>query len=157
MSIYNYTVNDNHKNPVRMENYKGKVLLIVNTATRCGLTPQYTELENLYKKYRDSGFEILDFPSNQFANQAPGSQEEITSFCQLNYGLTFKQFEKINVNGEDASPLFKYLKSQKKGIGKSDIKWNFTKFLVDREGNVIKRFSPTTKPQKINDYIKKYL
>lgn len=157
MTIYDFIINDPTGNPVRMEEYRGKVLLIVNTATRCGFTPQYTELENLYREFKESGLEILDFPCNQFHNQAPESQSEIASFCQLNFGLTFKQFEKIEVNGENASPLFKYLKSKKKGFGKGEIKWNFTKFLVDKNGNIIKRFAPTTKPEKIKKYIKEII
>lgn len=154
MSIYDYKVKDAKGDMVDMSDYKGKVLLIVNTATGCGFTPQYDGLEKLYADYRDKGFEVLDFPCNQFGHQAPGSNEEIVSFCQMKFGTTFKQFSKIDVNGDNAEPLFTYLKSQKKGIGGSNIKWNFTKFLVDREGNVIERFGSATTPEKIEKKIK---
>jgi glutathione peroxidase len=167
MEIYKFSVKDRKGNDVSLADYKGKVLLIVNTATRCGFTPQYTELEALYEKNSAKGLEILDFPCNQFGQQAPGTEEEIHEFCQLNYATKFPQFKKIEVNGEGQSPLFAYLKSQKgfKGfdpnhkIGKilidmlskadpdydktPDIKWNFTKFLIDRNGNVVERFEPT--------------
>ena len=167
MEIYKFTVKDRKGNDVSLADYKGKVLLIVNTATRCGFTPQYTELEALYEKDSAKGLEILDFPCNQFGQQAPGTEEEIHEFCQLNYNTKFPQFKKIDVNGDNQSPLFAYLKSQKgfKGfdpnhqIGKilidmlskanpdydknPDIKWNFTKFLIDRNGNVIERYEPT--------------
>jgi glutathione peroxidase len=133
------------------------VLLVVNTATGCGFTPQYEGLQELYDKYQDKGFEILDFPCNQFGNQAPGSEDEIVSFCQLNYGVSFKQFAKIEVNGENEAPLYTYLKKQQGGILGSKIKWNFTKFLVDRDGNVIDRFAPTVTPDKIEDRIKELL
>ena len=173
MNIYDFKVKDSKKNEVSMEAYKGKVLLIVNTATGCGFTPQYEGLEDLYKKYNDKGFEILDFPCNQFLNQAPGTDEEIVSFCQIKYGVTFKTFSKIDVNGKTAEPLFTYLKqatpndlensetsSLKKvlqGLGQTivgtNIKWNFTKFLVDQEGNVSARYSPTYKPEDIDTKI----
>ncbi len=149
MSIYDFKVKDAKGEEVSLSDYKGKVLLIVNTATGCGFTPQYEGLEKLYEDYRDKGFEILDFPCNQFGNQAPGTEDEIVSFCQLKFGTKFKQFKKIEVNGENEEPLYTYLKSQKKGIGGSKIKWNFTKFLVDREGNVVERFGSTTTPAKI--------
>ena len=136
---------------------KGKVLLIVNTATGCGFTPQYKGLEELYEKYKDQGFEILDFPCNQFMGQAPGSDAEINEFCTLKYNTTFKRFKKIDVNGSSEDPLYTYLKSKKRGVMGRKIKWNFTKFLVDREGNVVKRFAPTTTPEKILGSIKKYL
>lgn len=157
MSIYDFTVKDAKGEEVSLSDYKGKVLLIVNTATGCGFTPQYDGLEKLYADYKEEGFEILDFPCNQFGNQAPGTEEEIVSFCQLKFGTTFKQFAKIEVNGENESPLYTYLKSQKKGIGGSKIKWNFTKFLVDREGNVVDRFGSTTTPAKIESKIKELL
>ena len=150
MSIYDFTVKDAQGVDVSMKDYEGKVLLIVNTATGCGFTPQYEGLENLYKKYAAQGFEILDFPCNQFGNQAPGSNEEIVSFCQLKYHTTFRQFAKINVNGDGAEPLYTYLKSQQKGLLGSNIKWNFTKFLVDRSGKVVGRFAPTDKPESID-------
>ena len=149
MSFYDFKVIDNKKQPVDLRMYRGKVLLIVNTATGCGFTPQYKGLEELYLKYHSEGFEVLDFPCNQFLNQAPGTDEEIQEFCTKKYNITFKQFSKINVNGKDAEPLYKYLKSEKGGIFGKKIKWNFTKFLVDKNGNVVKRFAPTTKPEKI--------
>ena len=157
MSIYDYKVKDAKGCEVSLSEYKGKVLLIVNTATGCGFTPQYDGLEKLYAEYRDKGFEILDFPCNQFGNQAPGTEEEIVSFCQLRFGTTFKQFAKIEVNGENEEPLYTYLKSQKKGVGSSKIKWNFTKFLVDRDGNVVDRFGSATTPAKIEGKIKSLL
>lgn len=157
MSIYDYKVKDAKGETVDMADYKGKVLLIVNTATGCGFTPQYDGLEKLYTDYKDKGFEILDFPCNQFGNQAPGTEEEIVSFCKMKFGTTFKQFAKVEVNGDNEEPLFTYLKSQKKGIGGSKIKWNFTKFLVDRDGNVIDRFGSTTTPEKIAGKIEKVL
>ena len=149
MGIYDYEVRNASGEMVSMSSYRGKTLLIVNTATGCGFTPQYEGLERLYEKYRDQGLEILDFPCNQFGHQAPGTEEEILTFCQLNYGTTFEQFSKVDVNGPHAEPLFEYLKSQKGGIGGKDIKWNFTKFLVDRNGNVADRFAPTTTPEKM--------
>ena len=180
-NVYDFNVLDRKGNEVSLSEYKGKVLLIVNTATRCGFTPQYEELEALYKVYRDKGLEILDFPCNQFGQQAPGSEEEIHSFCQLNYGTEFPQFKKIEVNGENEHPLFTLLK-QEKGLegfdlnnklgallddmlgkadpdyrSKPDIKWNFTKFLVDREGNVVQRYEPTTDCKVIEEDIKKLL
>lgn len=157
MNIYDYNVKDIKGNDVSMKEYKGKVLLIVNTATKCGFTPQYQGLQDLYERYQSREFEILDFPCNQFANQAPGSNEEIASFCDLKYGITFNQFSKIDVNGENESPLYTYLKSQKSGILGNKIKWNFTKFLVDREGNVVERFAPSAAPEKIAMKIKELL
>ncbi|MCR5324609.1 MAG: glutathione peroxidase [Lachnospiraceae bacterium] len=148
--IYDITVKDNKGNDVSLSEYKGKVLLIVNTATGCGFTPQYDGLEALYQKYREKGFEILDFPCNQFAGQAPGTDTEINSFCTLKYNTTFPRFAKIKVNGEGEDPLYTYLKSQQKGLLGSKIKWNFTKFLVDREGNVVDRFAPTDKPENLD-------
>jgi glutathione peroxidase len=137
-----------------LSQYKGKVLLIVNTATGCGFTPQYDGLQDLYEKYSPRGFEILDFPCNQFASQAPGSEDEIHSFCTGRFGITFPQFAKINVNGADEEPLYTYLKSQKPGImGSGNIKWNFTKFLIDRYGNVADRFSPVESPRSIDQKI----
>lgn len=157
MNIYDYTTTDNSGNKVSLSNYKNTVLLIVNTATGCGFTPQYDGLQTLYEKYQSQGFEILDFPCNQFANQASGSNEEIATFCSARYGITFKQFAKIDVNGTNEDPLYTYLKSQKSGLAGSKIKWNFTKFLVDRNGNVIERFAPTTTPEKIESSITKLL
>jgi glutathione peroxidase len=157
MSIYNYTVKSKEGKDVSLSDYKGKVLLIVNTATGCGFTPQYNGLQALYEKYRGEGFEILDFPCNQFANQAPGSDDEISSFCGLRYGITFSQFAKVCVNGEDEEPLYSYLKSQKGGVMGKNIKWNFTKFLVDREGNVTERFGSATTPEKLEEKVQKLL
>jgi len=156
-SIYDFIVKDRKGNDVSMADYKGKVLLIVNTATGCGFTPQYEGLQNMYEKYQDKGFEILDFPCNQFAMQAPGSAEKIATFCQSRYGTTFKQFKKIKVNGFDAEPLYTFLKKQQGGKLFSNIKWNFTKFLVDREGNVVARFAPSTKPENIEKNIEELL
>ena len=180
-NVYDFTVKDRRGNDISLSEYKGKVLLIVNTATRCGFTPQYEELEALYKEYKEQGLEILDFPCNQFGQQAPGTEEEIHQFCTLNYGTEFPQFKKIEVNGENESPLYTFLKSQKgfKGFDKdhkigallddmlskadpdydknSDIKWNFTKFLIDREGNVIERYEPTTDCKIIEQDIIKLL
>jgi len=166
-SVYDFKVKDNAAGEVSLATYKGKVLLIVNTATRCGFTPQYNELEALYEKYHDEGLEILDFPCNQFGAQAPGSIQEIHEFCTANYHIQFPQFDKIDVNGKDEAPLYTYLKAQKGFSGfdlndptgkfmdgmlrkqdadydkKADIKWNFTKFLVSRDGRVLKRYEPT--------------
>lgn len=157
MSIYDYSVKDRNGNDISMEQFRGKVLLIVNTATGCGFTPQYEGLETLYKKYHEKGLEILDFPCNQFGNQAPGSNDEIHEFCTLKYNTTFEQFAKIDVNGENEIPLYTFLKSEKGGIMGNKIKWNFTKFLVDREGNIVKRYAPTDTPDKIEDLIKKLI
>lgn len=157
MSIYDFVVKDMFNEDVDMKEYEGKVLLIVNTATGCGFTPQYEGLEALYKKYKDQGFEILDFPCNQFGNQAPGSDEEIRTFCTAKYDVSFRQFKKIEVNGDNEEPLYTYLKSQKGGMMGSKIKWNFTKFLVNRQGEVIERFSPMDKPEKIEKHILKAL
>lgn len=156
-NLYEAHVLDNTGEDVCLADYKGKVLLIVNTATGCGFTPQYKGLEEAYNDYKEKGFEILDFPCNQFAHQAPGNDAEINEFCTLKYHTTFKRFKKINVNGKDEDPLFTYLKSKKGGFCTRKIKWNFTKFLVDREGNVVKRFAPTTKPEKIRKFIERIL
>lgn len=158
MSIYQYQVNTLKGQKLSMEEYKGKVLLIVNTASKCGLTPQYKGLQELYDKFNDQSFEILGFPSNQFAEQEPGSNEEIAEFCQMNYGVSFPMFEKIKVNGDEAHPLFKHLKNNAPGIlGSKTIKWNFTKFLIDQNGNIVKRYSPQTTPDKIGADIAKLL
>ena len=157
MSIYDYSVKDRKGNDVSIAQFKGKVLLIVNTATGCGFTPQYEGLEKLYKEYHEKGLEILDFPCNQFGNQAPGSNDEIHEFCTLKYNTTFDQFSKIDVNGENEAPLYTFLKKEKGGLMGSKIKWNFTKFLVDREGNVVGRFAPTDTPEKIEGDIKKLI
>ena len=157
MSIYDFTVKGMKGEDVSLSEFKGKVLLVVNTATGCGFTPQYDGLEALYEKYRDRGFEILDFPCNQFGNQAPGSEEEIKSFCTMKFGVSFPQFAKIEVNGENEEPLYKWLKSQKGGVLGSKIKWNFTKFLIDSNGNVVDRYAPTVTPEKIDGDIAKLL
>lgn len=157
MNIYDFKVKAQDGSDVSLADYKGKVLLIVNTATGCGFTPQYDGLQDLYEKYQSMGFEILDFPCNQFGNQAPGNDGEIHSFCTGRYGITFPQFSKIDVNGKNESQLFKFLKSQKGGIMGSNVKWNFTKFLVDKNGNVIDRFAPTITPDKIESKIKECL
>jgi glutathione peroxidase len=149
MNIYDFTVKDLDNRDVSLSNYKNKVLLIVNTAIKCGFTPQYPGLQGLYAKYKEKGFEILDFPCNQFANQAPGTAKEINAVCSGRFGVTFKQFAKINVNGKDALPLYTYLKKQKHGIFGKSIKWNFTKFLVDRDGTVITRFASKATPKEI--------
>ena len=157
MNLYDFKVKDAKGNLVEMRSYEGKVLLIVNTATGCGFTPQYEGLQKLYEKYQRDGFEILDFPCNQFGNQAPGSMNEIQGFCQLKYHTSFPLFEKVDVNGEKEAPIFHYLKENQKGLLGKKIKWNFTKFLVNREGKVIERFSPTTVPEKIEEQIKTLL
>lgn len=157
MSIYDYKVKDATGAEIFLSDYEGKVLLIVNTATGCGFTPQYEGLQDLYKKYAEQGLEILDFPCNQFGHQAPGSEEEIVDFCQVNYGVTFKQFAKVEVNGANEIPLYTYLKDQKSGVMGKKIKWNFTKFLVDRKGNVVGRFAPTVKPEELEDKIMEVL
>jgi len=157
-SIYDYKVDDSQKNPVYLSDYKGKTLLIVNVASRCGLTPQYKGLQELYSKYSNKDFEILAFPCNQFGAQEPGSNEEIKEFCDINFNVSFKIFDKINVNGSNASPLFKHLKNEAKGVmGSEAIKWNFTKFLIDNNGSVIKRYSPQTTPDKIDKDLSKIL
>jgi glutathione peroxidase len=144
--------------PASLSDYKGKVLLIVNTASRCGLTPQYEGLEALYEKYKDKGLAVLGFPCNQFGAQEPGSHEEIATFCQANYGVTFPMFAKIDVNGPDTHPLFTFLKAEAPGLlGSKAIKWNFTKFLVKRDGTVAERFAPTTSPDAIEKDVEKAL
>lgn len=145
--IYDFKVKDSKNKDVSLSDYQGKVMIIVNTASKCGFTPQYKELQELYDTYHEQGLEILAFPCNQFANQESGSNDDIQEFCQINYGLTFPVFGKIDVNGKEADPLYEYLKGEKGGglLGKA-IKWNFTKFLVDKEGHVVKRFSPKFKP-----------
>lgn len=156
-SLYDFTVSDQADQPVPLQDYKGKVVLIVNTATGCGLTPQYQGLQELYDKYKDQGFEILDFPCNQFMGQAPGSAEEINTFCTLNYQTTFPRFAKIKVNGKEAEPLFDWLKKEKSGPLGARIEWNFAKFLINREGKVVERFSSKTDPLKMEEAIKTLL
>ena len=158
MSIYDINVKTIDGQEISMSKYKGKVLLIVNVASRCGFTGQYEGLENLFEKYKNNDFMILGFPSNQFANQEPESNERIKDFCTINFGVSFDMFAKIDVNGENESPLYTFLKSQQKGIlGTQNIKWNFTKFLIDKEGNVVDRFAPTTTPKSIEKDILKIL
>jgi glutathione peroxidase len=157
-TIYDFSVNDIHGKTVKLDAYKGKALLIVNTASKCGFTPQYKGLEALYQKLRGTGLEILGFPCNQFGEQEPGSEAEIASFCELNYGVTFPMFAKIDVNGDGAAPLYKYLKKAKPGLlGSEAIKWNFTKFLVDRKGNAIERYAPNAEPASLAGDIEKVL
>lgn len=181
MNVYDFTVKTNRGVEKSLSEYKGKVLLIVNTASKCGFTPQFEELQKLYEQYKDKGLEILGFPCNQFAEQDPGTADEIQDFCRVNYGVTFQIFEKGDVHGETAQPLFKYLTEQKgfKGFDMNHpiapvlvealkanfpeflegdgIKWNFTKFLIDRQGNVVERFEPTTVPSAIAGDIEKLL
>lgn len=177
MKIYDFTVKDTENKDVDLSDYKGKVLLVVNGATGCGFTPQYDGLEKLYEKYKDEGFEILDFPSNQFLGQAPGTDEEIVGFCRLNFGVDFKQFSKIEVNGKNEEPLYKYLKTATgqehrnketnefyekvkqftPGIAENDIRWNFTKFLINKEGTVVARFAPNITPEEIEQNVKELL
>ena len=179
MNIYDLTVKNRNDEDVSLKEFEGKVLIIVNTATGCGFTPQYEGLEKLYKEYHDKGLEILDFPCNQFGNQAPGTDDEIHEFCSLKYNTSFDQFKKIDVNGENESPLYTYLKSKlsddtidgmknkmamkavekisKSCKNKKDIKWNFTKFLVNKNGEVVGRYSPTYKPEDMEEKIKNLL
>jgi glutathione peroxidase len=142
---------------LKMDIYKGKTILVVNTASKCGFTPQLEGLQELYLKYKDKGFVILGFPCNQFANQEPGDEKSISEGCVINYGVTFQMFSKIDVNGSDAHPIYKYLKKELSGFLGSRIKWNFTKFLIDSTGKPIKRFSPITKPKKIDNYLSEIL
>jgi len=158
MSLYDFTVTTIQGTEKSLSDYRGKVLLIVNTASKCGFTPQYKGLQALYDAYRDKGFEVLGFPCDQFGHQEPGNEDEILQFCELNFGVTFPLFAKINVNGPQAHPLYQYLTKAKRGIlGSSAIKWNFTKFLIDRSGQVLKRFAPTDTPEKIEEEIKRLL
>ncbi|WP_025678172.1 glutathione peroxidase [Paenibacillus massiliensis] len=158
MSIYEYTATSLRGETVDLSRYRGKVLLIVNTASKCGFTPQFQGLQELYNELHEQGLEILGFPSNQFANQEPGSSDDIQEFCQINYGVTFPMFEKIKVNGDGAHPLFKHLASAAPGLlGSKAVKWNFTKFLVSRDGNVIKRYAPNTSPADIIPDIRQLL
>ncbi len=157
-SIYDFKVKTIEGKETTLETYKGKVMLIVNVASKCGYAPQYEGLEALYEKYKEQGLVILGFPCNQFASQEPGSEAEIQNFCRVNFGVTFPMFAKINVNGEQTHPLYRYLKSQQPGfLGSESIKWNFTKFLVDEEGKVIDRFGSATKPRSLEEAIEKLL
>lgn len=181
MNLYDFNAKDRNGNEISLSQYEGNVVLVINSATQCGFTPQYAALQDLYDRYKDQGFVILDFPCNQFKNQAPGSDEEIKAFCDLNYGVTFPAFSKIEVNGDNAHPLYNYLKSQKgfKGLNMehpiaprlteiltelvpdykntSDIKWNFTKFLIDKNGEVVERFEPTSEISEVEAKIKTLL
>lgn len=157
-TLYDLSVKDIEGNTVSLSKYKGKVLLIVNVASKCGFTSQYEGLEKLYEKYKNKDFMILGFPSNQFANQEPGTNKEIAEFCRLTYGVNFDMFAKIDVNGENEDPLYTYLKKEASGVlGTQSIKWNFTKFLINKKGDVIDRFGSTTKPEDIENDILKLL
>jgi glutathione peroxidase len=157
MGLYNLSATLNNGKDKKLSDYKGKVLLIVNTASECGFTPQYHGLEEIYERYKERGLEVLGFPCDQFGHQEPGSDKEIKSFCEVNYGVTFPLFSKIEVNGPNTHPVFKFLKSEKGGLLGDNIKWNFTKFLVDRDGNVIDRYAPQTTPVRIAPDIEKLL
>jgi glutathione peroxidase len=157
-SIYDFSVDDIHGKPVKLDKYKNKVMLIVNTASQCGFTPQYKGLEALYEKFHGKGLEVLGFPCNQFGAQEPGTEKEIAQFCELNYGVTFPLFAKVEVNGGNTAPVYKYLKTEKPGLlGSEAIKWNFTKFLVDRKGNVLARYAPNDTPESMAGDIEKAL
>jgi glutathione peroxidase len=157
-TVYDFSAKTIDGKARKLSDYKGKVLLVVNTASQCGFTPQYKGLEALYKKYKGKGFAVLGFPSNQFGQQEPGPESEIAEFCEMNFGVTFPMFSKVDVNGDDAHPLFKYLTSTKKGLlGSEAIKWNFTKFLIGKDGEVIERYAPTTKPEDLERDVEKAL
>ncbi len=155
--FYDFTARDLQGKEVQLENFKDKVVLVVNTASECGFTPQFEGLEALYQKLRDNGFVVLGFPCNQFGKQEPGDEKSIAEGCVVNYGVTFPMFSKVDVNGKEAHPLFKYLKKELGGLLGSKIKWNFTKFLIDREGKPVKRFAPITKPENIEEHLKRLL
>lgn len=157
MSIYNFTAKDIDGVETPLKNFEGEVLLIVNTASKCGFTPQFKDLETIYEKYKDQKFSVLGFPCNQFNQQDPGSEEGIKNFCELNYGVTFPMFSKIDVNGKSAHPLFVHLRKETKGLLGDSVKWNFTKFLVDRNGKVLRRYPPTTSPLAIEKDIEELL
>ncbi|MHB8087188.1 MAG: glutathione peroxidase [Anaerolineaceae bacterium] len=156
-TIYDFTVEDAQGKSVALSQYKNKVMIIVNTASKCGFTPQYKELQSLYEAWHDQGLEILAFPCNQFAGQESGTNEEIQEFCQVNFGLTFPVLSKINVNGKDSHPLYKYLRSQKGTRLGSQIKWNFTKFLIAKDGSIFKRFEPNVNPQEMGPFVEALL
>jgi glutathione peroxidase len=157
-NLYHFKADSLAGPPVDLEQYRGKVLLIVNTASHCGFTPQYKGLEALYRQFKDQGVEVLGFPCNQFGKQEPGSADEIGAFCEKNYGVSFPLFAKIDVNGDNAHPLFKHLKNQAPGVlGTQAIKWNFTKFLVKKDGTVYKRYAPQTTPRELTNDIEKLL
>lgn len=155
--FYEFSAKSLKGKDISMSEYKGKVVLVVNTASKCGLTPQYEGLEEMYKEYKDKGLVILGFPCNQFANQEPGDESQISEGCLINYGVSFQMFSKIDVNGKSAHPIYKYLKKELPGFPGNSIKWNFSKFLIDQNGKPVKRFSPFTKPEKVKEYIKKNL
>lgn len=157
MNFYDFTMEDIQGNAVDFSDYQGKVVLVVNTASECGFTPQFAGLERLYQTYREQGLVILGFPCNQFGKQDPGTESEIEEFCQVNYGVTFPMFAKIEVNGENEAPLYSWLKEEKGGMLGDAIKWNFTKFLIDRDGEVVKRFAPQTAPEKLTEDIEALL
>lgn len=157
MSVHQFTVHTIRGEEKSLTDYQGQVLLIVNTATQCGFAPQFKGLQELNDTYKEQGFSVLGFPCNQFKDQEPGDDAQVEQACQINFGVNFPLFSKINVNGTDAHPLYQYLKKQASGLLGSSIKWNFTKFLIDQQGNVIKRFSPTTSPSKIDSQIRKLL
>jgi len=158
MNVFDFQATALDGKPVDLAQYRGKVLLIVNTASKCGFTPQYQGLETVYRELRGRGLEVLGFPCNQFGAQEPGTEEEIGAFCEKNYGVSFPMFAKVDVNGDDAHPLWKYLKGEAPGVlGTEGIKWNFTKFLIGRDGQVAKRYAPTTKPEEIADDIERLL
>ena len=157
-TIADFTVVNYKGEHIDLKQKLGKIILVVNTASKCGFTPQYEGLEELFQQYREQGFEVLAFPCNQFGAQEPGNASEIAEFCKVNFGLTFSLMEKADVNGDDASPLFDWMKAEKPGLmGSKAIKWNFTKFLIDREGNVVKRYAPTDAPKSISKDIEKLL
>lgn len=156
-NFYQFEAQSLQGKSVKMEMYKGKTILVVNTASKCGLTPQFEGLEKLYQKYKDKGFVILGFPCNQFANQEPGDEKSISEGCLINYGVSFPMFSKIDVNGSNAHPIYKYLKKELSGFLGGKIKWNFTKFLVDANGKPVKRFAPITKPEEIDKYLTRFL
>jgi len=157
-SIYDFSAKTIDGSEAKLDTFKGKALLVVNVASKCGFTPQYKGLETLFKKYKDKGFEVLGFPCDQFGHQEPGDEKEIKDFCSLTYDVSFPMFAKIKVNGDDAHPLYKYLKSQEKGfLGTEFIKWNFTKFLIDKSGNVVKRYGSADKPESIEKDIEPLL
>jgi glutathione peroxidase len=157
MGLYDLSAKLNNGRRKKLADYKGKVLLIVNTASQCGFTPQYEGLQELYARYKHSGLVVLGFPCDQFGNQEPGTDAEIKSFCQVRYGVSFPLFSKVNVNGDDAHPIFQFLKNEKGGLLGDSIKWNFTKFLIDKKGTVVERFAPMTPPSVIEPQIEKLL
>lgn len=156
-NIYDFTATHSNGEDVSLREYEGKPMVIVNTASKCGFTPQFKELQELYEEYKDQGLVVLGFPSDQFNDQEFADMKDTMEFCQLNYGVSFPMFKKIDVKGENVHPLFEYLVSQKKGLLTEDIKWNFTKFLVDPDGKVVKRYAPQSSPKKIEDDLLKYI